>query len=821
MKRRYLYFILYTSFFSMALLLSSCEDTDALMAGGHAVASGDIIHIGGISTDGLVASASVTRAGESVDEENIVRTDAENIEWLRRPLFDGLDITYGKASDRSKSRVAVLKLLQDPDGSGNIKYSVDDNNRYAEYSFMFRNDISGEITTDPAIWHDNGAHFFEGLYMPDRIKYDGDTKTVNDVSGEGGSAANLATNQHDDATTDPLGNYTLLSHYLGMPSNFTLNATVARVKLPFRHRLARVLAYILIDPVMGNVTLDGYSYTPKDGDTPAVPDDPSTTAIKFCNVNVLAGVKDSYDSSTNHHTYTPQWTEARKATPHFVDERGSYDDSKNKSYDDEHFIAYYDTEKNTYIYPTDAEWSTINGHENEFVDDKYSHYERTDYGTVPVYDLIVRPTYTSLANVMYDEDTSTESKQDLYAKTNQIDFELTLSNGLHYTKRFVFDLDANYQTVVYLHISRERVDYNSSGNDIWRETLGYDDYYGVNNENGNNLSMAGSSWQRAYSNKDQNYNVTDGHQYQYDTEDEYAQYVTDAKWIEMLREAYISSDGTKKGKHHGDYFILDRDISIPAAAFPEDFIFTGHLDGRDHTITITDGDYTKVTHPVRYVPYEQNAQGTETKYFNLHDIFSQSPEQYEEVVSYGDPFYEKVMVGDTEEYQRIADIYVYEGTYAYALIFASEDEEPDVTDEYGNKLKYIKVVFYKRDYSQEVTETFEAKTKPYHIFAGLNGHYGTEQEISMSRDWEANVHKEGSKWVPYTNGTDGWRAEIMNTNFVIDTTSGCSVFKPGTTMGTHITGYLHNCWVNSTYSGTPPKWSGEHIENYTPSLPEY
>ena len=808
----------------------SCRDSEDIAGIGDGPETGSVIRVGGISADLMTVSAAATRAGDpgeetSVDEEILPRVDAEEIDWLRTPLFDGLDITYGKASDRSTSRVAVLKLLQDPENSGSIKYSVDGNSRLAEYSFMYRDDKTGDVTSNPAIWYDNGAHFFEGLYLPNEIKYDGATKTVADVNDETGTAPLLNIDQHNDATTSgALGNYRLLSRYLGMPSGFTLNATVARVKLPFRHRLARVLAYILIDPIMGNdVTIKGYSYTPADGATPAVPDDPTDTEIRFCNVGVLAGVKDIYDADTKHHTYTPQWTETRKAIPHFVGERGSYDDSKNESYDDAHFIAYYDTDKKTYIYPTDTEWSDIHQHDGEFVDDKYSHYERTRYGTVPVYDLIVRPTYSAASRVMYDEEGLYDSNGNIvssvqrafFEKTNQIEFEITLNNGLNYTKVFEFDLDANYQTVVYLHISRERVDYNSSGNSLWQETLGYDDYYGVNNQNGNTLSFAGSSWQRAYRNSDINYNVTDGHQYLHDTEDEYAQYVTDAKWIEMFREAH------EGGLHHGDYFILDHDIEIPAAAFPDDFVFTGHLDGQDHTITITDGPYNIVTQQAShtYVDYDNKKANpgdpNEQKYSKVGnyyielDTYAASMNWYERDVS------------ETGEvtYTRISDIYEYDGIFAFVWTGDGENEPISNNDE-----GYTEYHFYKQIDQDEVTTPVAAKPKPYYLFAGLNGKYSTTQEANIYDLWEANVHLESSKWVPYKCATDGWRAEIINTNFGIDTDGddACSVFKSGTVWGTDITGYLHNCWINSTYDNNTHKWSdGTPIENYTPSIPEY
>ncbi len=722
------------------LLLGACKDSDAILAGSDGDATASIIRVGGVSADYLVTSATVTRAGGDVDEETVKRTDAENVSWLIAPLKDGLNITYGLSAAASESYHAQLKLLFD---GSNIRYSTDGTGenatKYAEYSFN-KYDDNATLTEKPAQWLGNGRHFFQGVYVPAEIK-----------TGTAGLPADLTTDQHDDnasvveatetTAAKPLGNYTLLTRYLAMPSNFTLNATVARVKLPFRHRLARVLAYILIDPALGSdVTLEGYNYQPAkaaEGDKPAtdeVPDDPTTTKISFSNVRVLQSVTES--GTGNIKTYTPQWTEARKAVPHFVGERGSYDDSNNTSYDDSDFIAYYDEETGTFIYPTDSEWKLI--HKNAtFTNDATTYdgkkYTRTKYGRVPVYDLIVRPTYSLLNNVMYDEDiydsngkVDERKRQTLNALTNQIDFELSLSNDLHYTKKFTFDLDANYQTVVYLHISRERVDYNSSGSALWTETRADDDYYGVNNQNGNNLSFAGSSWQRAYTNvettSDEHPNpfddkVTDGHFYTGDDEDEFAQYVSDDKWIEMFIEAY------EGGRHHGDYFILHKDISIPAAAFPAGFVFTGHLDGQDHTITITDGSYTKKT---------------------------------------------------------------YHGT--------------DVSE-----------------------ETLPGKTPPYYLFSGLNGKYSTVQEGTGAEDWEANVHKESNIWVPYKTDTDGWRAEMINTNFIIP--SGSSVFQLSAKYGIDITGYLYNCWINSTFAapteGSAKKWTGTRIQDYIPSIPEY
>ena len=863
MPRRYLSSVICHLSFSVVLLLlpTACQETDESVAHEADTPAGSVIHIGGISADELLATAAATRAeGDATvsSEEEVQRTDAENLEWLRGPLFSGLDITYGKANPRSNSRVAILKLEETSPGSQTISYSE---GGLAEYSFKYRHDTSGEPTENPAIWYDNGAHFFEGIYVPDRIRYSGDGADA--VYGSGGTAPDLSADQHDDTTEGTLGNYTLLSHYLAMPSGFTLNATVARVKLPFRHRLARVLAYILIDPDMGSgVKINGYGYQPATaaaGDTPAtdeVPDDPTTTDIRFCNVKVLAGVKDSETSS--HHTYTPQWKTERKAIPHFVGERGSYDDSapKDQVKNANHFIAYYNKDKKKYIYPTDAEWATIG---KDFADATEStplgkttvgSIECTVYGRVPVYDLIVRPTYQSLNSVMYDEEgvSVAATKELLFRNINTIDFDITLNNGLKYTKTFEFDLDANYQTVVYLHISREKVDYNSSGSELWQETVGYEDYYGVNNQNGNNLSFAGSSWQRAYTNIAESYGITDGHYNPQDAEDKYAQYVDDATWTEMLREARVG------GKHHGDYFILKKDISIPAAAFPADFVFTGHLDGLDHSITLTGDPYTEVTQRA-YDSYEAYDSHTDTRYVRLaqdnYQIFTPTAgTTYYARSNSGtasDPVYEYSPIADLTSYDG-ATVYVRvgepvvsyteiakaeatgDGTTYYEKVNGGTEQEPvynyspiddlstfegDVVYEQVVTYTYSSIGFYKMVHHAEETRTVEGKT-PTSLFAGLDGKYDAQVG-------EANVHLEKGILVPTKTSTDGWRAEVINVNV-----KGGKLFPEGTTYpsedaASKVTGHVRNCWEGGTsYNTTTHRWEGgTRVDDYIPSIPEY
>lgn len=523
---------------------------------GENQASGNRIIVGGIESDEM--SVEVTKAASY---------DAETIDWLLQPLKNGLDITYGLYdSPVSHESVAILKLV-DSDGEGGEPYDKDGN--VAVYSFKYRNEPEVD-----AKWYNNGPHYFQGVYVPDRIRYNSDPA---EVDGPAGKAPGLITDQHDGRTTgtdDQLGNYTLLSHYLGMPADFKLTATIERIKLPFRHRLARVIAFVLIDPLM-NTSLKGYYTKDGEGHTIVNPDQ-TQTGIIFSNVGVLQGVRDVTDGS-DHHILTPSWTNARTVIPHFEGEKGSYNYSTQTEADTE-FKVYYkeDEAKSSILFPTSTGWKAV----HDAADHK--GYIEVNYGTVPVYDVIVRPTYTDVDHVMYDEEiTSTKTKQWYANQKNQIKFELDLENGLSYAKTFNFDLNANYQTVVYLQISREHVDYNSTGAELWITSEHNDDWYGVDNDNGNTLSKAGSSWQRAYrSTTISDDKVTDGDFYN-STDESVGQYLgTAAKWTEHLLAAYEGGD------HHGDYFILDNNITIDATLIPKDFVFTGHLDAQDHTITL-------------------------------------------------------------------------------------------------------------------------------------------------------------------------------------------------------------------------------------------
>ena len=467
-----------TTYITLALsimLLAACDSQEDLSSNDEQ----NMIHVGGVNTDPMVTTATVTRSVVA----------AETLDWLKEGLTQGMNMQYYK--EASAKQKAILKL--EADGTYSMK------------------------TPDGTVckWLDNGKHAFEGVYVPSGLK------------------AQNTTQNYDD-----------LIHYTAIPPSTEIAATVGKITIPLQHRLARVLAYVLIDQSM-NAKLKGYDASNYNAEE---------TKLRFCNVKTL-----NYVDANG----LPVWKEERKAIPHYL---GEYS-----------VKLYKDKSSGKLIFPTDDDWQ---GAQEDYTANGDKNYTCTDYGKVPCYDLIVRPTYTVAeegTNVMYDEAVPTAEGK------NNIDFELTLDNDLEYEKQFTFDLNANDETVVFLRVSPERIDYNSAGSRLWKESANHDNYYGVNNQNGNNLSKAGSSWQRAYTNSTLDTGVTDGHFYNADSEDEEAQYVDDSKWIEMLLQAY------KGGTHHGDYFILKKNITINTNdyEFPSDFTFTGHLDALDHTITIT------------------------------------------------------------------------------------------------------------------------------------------------------------------------------------------------------------------------------------------
>lgn len=806
MKRAYIYILILTALFC------SCQDKETVVS--DSIEGGLEIHIGGVTlSDELITDVSygATRA--------VTEVDAETQEWLIGPLKRGLDITYGLPNDRSTHKVAILKLTNETGtgieqvGTGENQYAVDKDSKWAIYSFKYRDPADG----DNAVWYGNGAHFFEGVYVPNEIRYG---QGVDDASrGEKGSvnsisAQNILTDQHIAGESDGVtGNYTLLERYLGMPANTRRSATVARIKLPFSHRLARVLAYVLIDPTMGSdVKLEGYKKSTTDNKTDVDYEDPTNTSLTFCNVDVLEGVLDEKSDGNDHHTLTPQWKNVRKIVPHFVGESTSQN-SKLETVDANDFIVYFNTSTDAYIFPTDDDkWTAAkNAYEAAYngatgTDAEKaaqatasSHYRQIKYGKVPVYDIILRPTYTSVDNVMYDEagvknsdgTDNTTQKIYYYDLTNNIDFELTLNNGLQYYKKVSIDLDANRQTVIYLRLNRESVDYNSSGSELWVSETKEDDWYGVDNEGGHSLSDAGSSWQRAYTVGEamDDDKVTDGGYYNEATSTDVhtkGQYLKDDDtWIEYFSQA------CEGGAHHGDYFVLKKDITINAAQLPVGFVFTGHLDAQDHNITVTGtNSWAECTNEVFTILKQKDDGGNyvdipQLYYFReeaqAHPRSNASTRSidrgYPILVEMG-----KITPADVEDYT----LYTYNsGTGDYEV--------------YSNRH------FYKQTGSA--------------LFCGLNGIYTTKQETeevagrpiyNQGWEWEANVHKNNNVWVPYRDITDddaanhtGWRAEIINLKV-----KG-NLFEPDAP----VSGNVQNC-----YQGTN---GNIKVKDHLPAIPKY
>lgn len=839
-------------------LLSACTGDNSLLDGIFPVGKGDVISIGGIDNTAVEASLggyTPQAAPASRATGDTPSVDAETVDWLLGPLFGGLDITYGAKDQPETERVAILRLLKADETAGetaeNIKFShyVGPNDeRIAEYSFKYHNGDGTEGTD--AKWYDNGLHYFQGVFVPQKLRFSAVSETpetVNDPTN--GKAPALKFDQSKDSqnSSNPDANYTLLERYLGMPADANIYATVARVKLPFRHRLARVQAYVLIDPTMGSdVTIKGYKKGPDGADVAT--EDAATSDIRFCNVKVLSGVKETSDASISGHAQlTPIWDQQRKVTPHFVAERTSIN-SLGETTDADNFIMFYDTELKTYIFPANDEaWAkakaawdnaytqalgagTSDEDKSKAADiaDTNSGYKRTLYGRVPCYDLIVRPTYTTGDMVMYDEDLGSNSKEQFAAMSNLIDFEITLNNGLQYYKEFKFDLDANYETIVYLRINRESIDYNSSGAEIWDEELSHDGYYGVNNQNGNTLSYAGSSWQRAYRIGSTNPGVTDGHYYgQDDSSDDnavqdddtmpwYPQYVDQSKWTEMFAEAH------EGGLHHGDYFILDSDITIDARQLPANFVFTGHLDGQDHTITVIGLGETVIDKPA----WDEDCYEEATPADYSGSVYYDTGVNYEHYIM--PTLYTRVH-HDAVYYTQAEINAAQPGDDAYGK--TTSDVKTAAYDEYVLASPSLAEMMSHSDgtyYVKTGTDTYAPYNRPklyanhpiHHeaqthvsgssLFAGLNGAYS-------AMVGEANVHSEGGILVPYVDASTGtgWRAEIINTRFKGGAIFPADAIVDGKYNVNKVSGYIYNCWqINDDATRTA-------IKPHTPTLPKY
>ncbi len=775
----------------LATGMAAC--TDEIGTGAGAL-SGEAayINIGGVTTEGIAQSV-----GTRAEVEALQVQKAEDVTWLQGALKQGLDITYSNM-DRdfthiiANERVAILKWTGD-------KHSVTGRGVYTFYYKGMSTETEEDKLHASAKWYDNGPHYFEGQYVPSQIRTTGD-----DLSGDD-KAQNLLRDQHDDSDFDydesgnvagnTIGNYTLLSHYIGMPPSWYHSATIDQVLLPFKHRLSRVITYVLIDPEL-KTTIAGYKQGVDEEDWDNTPDDPTSSQLRFNNVKVLKYVKETTktvgtgSAQTTTTSLTPVWSNdeniTRKVIPHFMDEISSciLKDGKTLAADDEeakeYFIVYVRKATEEKIHPRDKEWPAVHAKYLEAARTKgngeSSGYIQKKYQRVPIYDVIVRPTYTERDSVMYDEEgyyTSDKTKDEavisrLYRETNGIDYEITLANGLTYEKRFDFDLNANWQTVVYLTIDRNGVDYDASTSEKWEQTLSNDGYYGPNNDLGHNLSMAGSSWQRAYRNSSISGPVTDGNQYA--EPNDLGQYVSDAAWIEHFAQAY------EGGANHGDYFILDKDITIDASQLPQNFVFTGHLNGRCrgeaggcHKITITGvGNWVTTTNYAEdglcikdgdeYTPYEL------PDLYIPNEIAQARPRSTRASIPFGDDMMEKQSKSLAEVMTDGVTYYVKNGVDDYT--------------------EYVRPTLYRKN--------------PACLFAGLDAQYDTKQESNPSLDyklWEANVHKETNNGKTYWVPLKGYRAEIINTILV-----GGTFFPEGAV----VSGYVDNCQDESgKVSNTP------------------
>ena len=559
-----------------ALLLTACSEALPPEIDPGEARPGQAIQVGGVVMPGLSVQVETKAAAKE--------TPAEQVAWLKTPLAEGLDVFYGlRETYLTDKKNAKLRWVES-EGTG-------------EYTFRYVG------TENPAQWLGNGSHLFRGVYVPSAFRAEGEIAPekrpwVKDQSPEAAEGSTTTTN------------YDHLNHYLAMRANLQIAATLGRIQLPYHHRLARVLTVVLIDPELSKeegktVTLRGYEL--KDGK-----DDPTTTSIRMDRVGVLDYVSSSAIAREEEAVtmWYPRWTMARNVTPHFFREVGSLDKDFNELYED--LLVFRDTKTDDLYFPTTDGWDTM----RKTYKACYDKYKDTypvqadleaiikketgltciNYKQAPCYDLIIQPTYTSEAMVMYDEAENIDTgntRKELAARTNGITYVAELSNGLRYSERIEIDLDAGYQTVVYLRIDREQVDFNQTVAEEWRMVEKADGYYGVNNQHGDRLSIAGGSWQRAYRVGTLDVTITDGSEY---TENGNPDHYQDQKPGETHQDGqYLSEDSWKKAffeakegnKHHGDYFVLTQDITIDVSTIPANFVFTGHLDGRGHTITLT------------------------------------------------------------------------------------------------------------------------------------------------------------------------------------------------------------------------------------------
>ena len=177
------------------IVMAACSQSDAPVTYPDDT---DIIHVGSVSAGNMTTRADAEPSGQA----------AETIPWLKEVLASGIDMTY---QHESGSRKARLKL--EVDGGGNIRTSEGGITIYSLNTY----DSQNNLTSVPARWLGNGAHTFQGVYIPDGLREQ---------------------KAHQE--------YTDLLHYTAIPPKADIQATVGLITIPLQHRLARVVAYVLI-----------------------------------------------------------------------------------------------------------------------------------------------------------------------------------------------------------------------------------------------------------------------------------------------------------------------------------------------------------------------------------------------------------------------------------------------------------------------------------------------------------------------------------------------------------------------------------------------
>ena len=143
-----------TTYITLALsimLLAACDSQEALSSNDEQ----NMIHVGGVNTDPMVTTATVTRSAVA----------AETLDWLKEGLTQGMNMQYYK--EASAKQKAILKL--EADGTYSMK------------------------TPDGTVckWLGNGKHAFEGVYVPSGLKAQNTTQNYDDLIHYSGACFSL------------------------------------------------------------------------------------------------------------------------------------------------------------------------------------------------------------------------------------------------------------------------------------------------------------------------------------------------------------------------------------------------------------------------------------------------------------------------------------------------------------------------------------------------------------------------------------------------------------------------------------------------------